>query len=61
MKLRDFSLREASKLIGKEVWVIGGEFKGRRATLYAVGWVHSVVALPGYPSVSILNHHIAAS
>ena len=53
-------MRESCKLVGKEVWLVGGEFKGCRATLYAVGRDHSVVALSGHPSLNILNQHIAA-
>ncbi|KAG9308195.1 hypothetical protein JVU11DRAFT_12290 [Chiua virens] len=60
VKVADFSMRESSKLIGKEVWVIRGQFKGRRATLYALGRDCSVVSLPGHPSVNLPNRYVTA-
>ncbi|KAG6373727.1 hypothetical protein JVT61DRAFT_5864 [Boletus reticuloceps] len=60
-KLADFSMREASKLVGKEVWVVGGEFKGRPATLDHVGPDESRIYLNGYPALNVPNRHIASS
>ncbi|KAH0825889.1 hypothetical protein J3R83DRAFT_7696 [Lanmaoa asiatica] len=60
VKFADFSNREASKLVGKEVWIVNGEFKARRATLDTLGRDYSVVSMQGHPSLNISNHHISA-
>lgn len=60
VKLADFSMREASRLVGKEVWVVRGEFRGRRATLDHLGRDQSVISMFGYPALSIPNRHIAS-
>lgn len=60
VKVADFSMREASKLIGKEVWIVKGEFKGRRATLDDLGRDRSLVSMPGHPVLEIRNNFIAA-
>lgn len=59
-KVADFSMREASRLVGKEVWIVDGEFKARRATLDVLGRDYSVVSMHGRPNLSILNRHISA-
>ena len=60
VKAADFSLCKASKLVGKEVWVVSSEFKERWATLYALEQDCSVVSMLGHPALNIPNLQIAA-
>lgn len=58
-KIKERSDQELSKFIGREVWVIGGDKKGSRATLYSVGRRTSCVALFGHQMIQLRNHQIS--
>jgi ribosomal protein L24 len=55
MKIRNASLDTFKDMIGKEVFVIQGQHKGYRATLYDIGREHCSVALHGQKRI-LLKH-----
>jgi ribosomal protein L24 len=55
VKIRNASLDTFKDMIGKEVFVIQGQHKGYRATLYDIGREHCSVALHGQKRI-LLKH-----
>ncbi|KAG2737566.1 hypothetical protein P692DRAFT_20883431 [Suillus brevipes Sb2] len=49
MKTRNVDLDDFKKFINKEVWIIGGETKGFRATLYGLSPDDCIVTVHGQP------------
>lgn len=45
--------------VGRDVWIIGGVYKGFRATLRAVNRESSVVSFSGHHSLEVKNGHLA--
>ena len=50
---------QLSRWVGRDVWVVGGEKKGYRATLKSLGRGFSLVALQGHQLIQLKNEHIA--
>lgn len=61
MKTRNVDLDEFKKFINKEVFIIGGEKKGFRATLYALSPDDCVVAVHGLPRMSAKRYNVATT
>ncbi|KAG2740339.1 hypothetical protein P692DRAFT_20753428 [Suillus brevipes Sb2] len=61
MKTRNVDLDDFKKFIGKEVYIIGGEKKGFRATLYGLSPDDCVVAVHGQPRMIAKRYDIATS
>jgi ribosomal protein L24 len=59
MKTRNVDLDDFKKFIGKEVYIIGGEKKGFRATLYGLSPDDCVVAVHGQPRMIAKRYDIA--
>jgi hypothetical protein len=59
MKLRNVNVDSFNSVIGKEVFVIGGEQKGYRATLYGLAPDTCKVALHGQAHTMLKRHDIA--
>jgi hypothetical protein len=51
MKTRNVDLDDFKKIINKEVWIIGGETKGFRATLYGLSPDDCIVTVHGQPQM----------
>ncbi|KAF9233647.1 hypothetical protein BU15DRAFT_66401 [Melanogaster broomeanus] len=54
-KVSEFSLPIVPSSVGRDIWIIGGEKKGFRATLRSLNRQSSVVSLPGYYSLEVKN------
>lgn len=61
MKTRNVDLDDFKKFINKEVYIIGGDKKGFRATLYGLSPDHCVVAVHGQPRMNAKRCDVATS
>ncbi|KAG1858316.1 hypothetical protein C8R48DRAFT_775264 [Suillus tomentosus] len=61
MMLRKTSVDEFKSVIGREVFIIGGDLKGYRATLYSVASDTCTVAVHGQRRVTLKCHDVATS
>lgn len=59
MKTRDVDVDDFKKFINKEVFIIGGEKKGFRATLYGLSPDDCVVAVHGQPRMTTKRYNVA--
>jgi hypothetical protein len=53
MKISDYSPPKVTDSIGHDVWMIGGNQKGFRATLRSMSHDSCVVSMPGYHSLTM--------
>ena len=60
-KLSEYSQHEVTKYIGRDVWVIGGDKKGRHATLQSIGRGKSWIALEGHQLFKVKNTQVATT
>lgn len=58
MKILNASLNSFSNVIGQEVFVVGGDRKGFRATLYGVGGKNCTVAFNGQAAITLKCHDV---
>ncbi|KAG2336096.1 hypothetical protein BDR05DRAFT_1006165 [Suillus weaverae] len=61
MKMRNADLDGFNKFINKEVFVVGGDRKGFRATLYGISTDDCVVAIHGQPRMTIKRCNVATT
>ncbi|KAG2120556.1 uncharacterized protein F5147DRAFT_766471 [Suillus discolor] len=61
IKVCNASLDSFNKVIGQEVFIVGGEWKGYRATLYSVGSETCRVAVHGQPRITLSRQDIVTS
>ncbi|KAG2038738.1 hypothetical protein BDR03DRAFT_981276 [Suillus americanus] len=61
MKMRNADLDAFDRFIKKEVFVIGGDKKGFRATLYGLSTDDCVIAVHGQPRMTIKRYNVATT
>jgi hypothetical protein len=58
MKVAEFSPAQVTRSIGLDIWIVGGDKKGFRATLRGVNRKSCLVSIHGYPNLEVRKHQL---